>query len=162
MLILLIWKGKKRLVNHKNPWELCSVLFWFSVESLLTDCGETVGESVRAHLRSKFHRHVSQGANCTHKVHFHCLKATFQTWLRSGYLSLFYHHHSWFSVTSNENTYLLVSPKLCLTELWNVCQREASPCKIDDSPSERGALPEFLCLLFKYPPTLSIGVNFRQ
>lgn len=76
-------EGKKRLVNLKNPWELCSVLFWFSVESLLTDCGETVGESVRAHLRSKFHRRVSQGANCTYKVHFHFLKATFQTWLRS-------------------------------------------------------------------------------
>lgn len=65
-------------------------------------------------------------------------------------------------VTLNENTYLLVSPKLYLTKLWKVCQREASPCKLDDSPSERGAPPEFLCLLFKYPLTLSIGVNFHQ
>lgn len=152
-------EGKKRRVNLKNPWELCSVLSWLRVESLLTDA-EKQWENWSGHTWDLNSIAVFLKGRIALKKHI--FMATLQTWLRSRHLSLFCHHHRWFSVTLNENTYLLVSPKLYLTKLWKVCQREASPCKHDDSPSERGAPPEFLCLLFKHPLILSIGVNFHQ
>lgn len=159
MLILLIWKGKKDEWILKTP-ESCAVSCPGSVWSRSWQTAEKQWENWSGHTWDLNSIAVFLKGRIALKKHI--FMATLQTWLRSRHLSLFCHHHRWFSVTLNENTYLLVSPKLYLTKLWKACQGEASPCNLDDSPSERGAPPEFLCLLFKHPLILSIGVNFHQ